>query len=270
MPARFTAALNLPLFLPLFPPLFVRSTRWACWAPLMLACVTVGVVGCASSHPLELTPVDGGVDQGDAGDTRDADVPDVGRADTGLVDSGGRDIGFDAGRECPDLFARPAFDPTPGAPPIILPPDGPCRTSSDCFGGTSCVGASDPHCGICPTPVRECEDDSGCAGSDWCRASAPSCCGGVDTQCVPSCVTQPSVCQGGEICDAATGRCENNSCLFLDFACPANHDCDPAAPNADTTGCVRRSCADDAACDCGFCVTGTCESQLGTCMLPAP
>jgi hypothetical protein len=197
---------------------------------------------------------------------RDLGNADSGSADSGSVDAGTPDLGQDAGVVCEDSPAAPQ----PGARPIIIPPTDDCRTSSDCDGGAQCFGASDGFCGICQVPLRECEDDGDCGSSAWCRASQRSCCGGVDTACVPRCTPGDGACQEGEICDGATGRCERNGCLALDLACQQNHDCDPTRPDADALGCARRACSADSECDCGFCVTGTCESQLGVCSFPSP
>lgn len=206
-------------------------------------------MGCAEAH--RLGSDGGGSDQF----FFDGDVPDF----------GGVDLGLDAGRVCEGSVLRPAGGG--GAPPIIVPPQTTCRTSADCLGGTQCFGASDPFCGICQLPMRDCEDDNGCSAGFWCRAGQPDCCGGVETTCVPDCGAS-GACQEGEICDSATGRCERNGCLFLDLACPENHDCDPERPDADALGCARRACNVDSECDCGFCVTGTCEAQLGFCSFP--
>ncbi|MCB9660450.1 MAG: hypothetical protein R3B40_09710 [Polyangiales bacterium] len=184
-----------------------------------------------------------------------------------MPDAEGIDIGItvDAGRICENdaPSGRPGAPAEPPAPPLNV-----CRTSSDCSDGTQCFGASDGFCGICQRPERECEQDSECGAGRWCRAGRPNCCGGVDTVCTPSCTSPGVGCEDGEICDAVTGRCERNGCLFLDLACPQNHDCDPERPDADASGCARRTCNVDGDCDCGFCVTGTCESQLGTCSFP--
>ncbi|MBK7155620.1 MAG: hypothetical protein IPI43_21990 [Sandaracinaceae bacterium] len=220
--------------------------------------VTAGALGmgCADAHRLG----------GDGGATDqfvmfDGDVPDF-----GFVDGGGVDLGPDAGRTCEGGAMRPAGGG--GAPPIIVPPQSECRTSADCLGGTQCFGASDSFCGICQLPMRDCEDDTECSAGSWCRSAQPDCCGGVETTCVPDCGANGVACEEGEICDSATGRCERNGCLFLDLACPENHECDPERPDADALGCARRGCNVDSDCDCGFCVTGTCEAQLGFCSFP--
>ena len=112
-------------------------------------------------------------------------------------------------------------------------------------------------------------DDDSSAGS-WCGAGQPNCCGGVVTTCTPDCGANGAACQGGEICDSATGRCERNGSLFVDLACPENHERAAERADADALGCARRACNSDTECDCGFCVTGTCESQLGSCSFPPP
>lgn len=216
---------------------------------LILPLLALAPMACAESHVVH---VDGSVSDGSMG------FPDVGQVDSGSVDLGG-----DAGRVCQDGSGL-----RPAAPPLIIPPAETCRTSSDCSGGTQCFGASDGFCGICQQPMRECEDDGDCGAGSWCRAESPNCCGGVDTTCVPDCGANGTACQDGEICDSATGRCERNGCLSLDMACPLNHDCDPTRADADALGCARRGCTTDMDCDCGFCVTGTCESQLGVCSFP--
>lgn len=215
-------------------------------------------MGCADAHRL-------GGDGGTADQffMFDGDVPDFAFVDSALTDGGG----VDQGRACEGSAGRPAGGDVPGAP-IIVPPQTECRSSAECLGGTQCFGASDPFCGVCPQPMRECEDDGDCGAGAWCRASQPNCCGGVDTTCTPDCGANGVACEGGEICDNATGRCERNGCLFLDLACPENHDCDPERADADALGCARRACSADMDCDCGFCVTGTCEATLGICSFP--
>ena len=88
--------------------------------------------------------------------------------------------------------------------------------------------------------------------------------------CSPDCGPGGTACEDGEVCDTDTGRCERNGCLSLEFACPQNFDCDPERPDAEVTGCARRECDTDSDCDCGFCVTNTCESTLGLCTFPPP
>jgi hypothetical protein len=214
------------------------------------------VMGCAEAHR---PGGDGGAS--DQSIPADGDVPDL-----AMVDGGRVDLGPDAGRVCEASGLRPAGGG--GAPPIIVPPQSECRTSADCLGGTQCFGASDSFCGICQLPMRDCEDDTECSAGSWCRAGQPDCCGGIETTCVPDCGATGVACEEGEICDSATGRCERNGCLFLDLACPENHDCDPERADADALGCARRGCNVDSDCDCGFCVTGTCEAQLGFCSFP--
>jgi len=221
-----------------------------------LFCAGALLASCANSHK---PGSDGGA--ADQFFVFDGDVPDVGFVDSALMD---------AGRMCESTAGRPAGgDDVPGAP-IIIPPETACRTSAECFGGTQCFGASDPFCGICPQPMRDCEDDAACGAGAWCRAGRPNCCGGVDTTCTPDCGPGGTACEEGEICDGASGRCERNGCLALDQACPENHECDPARADADALGCARSACTTDSDCDCGFCVTGTCEAQLGVCSFPPP
>ncbi len=235
-----------------------RSLGMVAW----LVTASALAMGCAQSH--SLGDDGGGVDQSFV---FDGDVADQGFVDGSLMDGGRVDLGPDAGRTCESVVLRPADPGLPGAP-IIFPPESECRTSAECTGDTQCFGASDPVCGICPLPMRDCENDGDCGTNEWCRAGQPTCCGGVDTTCEADCGPSGVACPDGEVCDEDTGHCERNSCLSLDFACPENHDCDPERPDADVTGCARRECNADAECDCGFCVTGTCESALGVCMFP--
>ncbi|MBK8592281.1 MAG: hypothetical protein IPN77_24820 [Sandaracinaceae bacterium] len=214
--------------------------------------VTAGAlgVGCADAHRLG----------GDGG------TSDQFFVDGDLPDFGGVDQGPDAGRVCEASGLRPAGGG--GAPPIIVPPQTDCRTSADCLGGTQCFGASDSFCGICQLPMRDCEDDTECSAGSWCRFGAARLLWWRGDHLCPICGANGVACEEGEICDSATGRCERNGCLFLDLACPENHECDPERPDADALGCARRGCNVDSDCDCGFCVTGTCEAQLGFCSFP--
>jgi hypothetical protein len=212
--------------------------------------VTTGMLGagCGKSHR----------SRGDSGTSDQSVMVDSDMVDSNVPDDGAVDLGGDAGRAC---------EGGSGGRPFIPVPQDTCRTSTDCTRGEQCFGASDPFCGICPSPMIECDDDNDCANGSWCRRSPPNCCGEVDTTCVPDCGPM-AACPPGEICDSTTGRCERNGCLALDLACPENHDCDPARPDADALGCARRSCESGSDCDCGFCVTGTCEAGLGFCSFP--
>jgi len=108
----------------------------------------------------------------------------------------------------------------------------------------------------------------------------------------PACTQSPDNC-------GATARCQTDgTCKLLlcteGITCPATSRCNVGAPHADATGCepipcnegwtcgentkcttpvgpnnhgcTTLSCQKDSDCDCGYCVNGSCASNLGGCV----
>jgi hypothetical protein len=108
----------------------------------------------------------------------------------------------------------------------------------------------------------------------------------------PACTTSPDNC-------GTTARCQSDgTCKLLlctqGITCPATDRCNVGGPNADATGCepipcnegwtcdentrcttpigpdnhgcTTLTCKKDSDCDCGYCVNGSCASNLGGCV----
>ena len=78
--------------------------------------------------------------------------------------------------------------------------------------------------------------------------------------CVEGC-TRPAQCGVAETCSDGH-RCVPAPCNIT-ADCPAYFACANG-------GCTRATCATDADCALGYCVTGACYDTLGQCMLPVP
>lgn len=153
-----------------------------------------------------------------------------------------------------------------------LPPElVPCRGSSECESGESCVPpGAPPVCAICQPVPSECDGDADCGAGEVCVAvSLPCSCEPVlATLCLAAC-TEGS-CPEGERCE--DGHCRPIHCSE-GYACPANTRCEtehPPVGESDAHGCWRLPCASDADCDCGACVNGLCYDGPGFCRPPAP
>lgn len=139
----------------------------------------------------------------------------------------------------------------------------PCRMDSDCCGpGQGCIAPGEILCGgpACPPPTNECGPQNPCGVGQQC-VNEDACCTGANASfhCVTACTA--ASCSAGEVCNADAG-CVPALCTE-GFKCPADATCNPDA--GDEHGCVLTSCAGDPDCPGGFCVDGSCQSQLGVC-----
>jgi hypothetical protein len=172
--------------------------------------------------------------------------------------------------------------------------EGDCRSASDCPGTSApdvayrCQSKRElfDRCGR-PLPLLEPRCSSGCSSGDVCMPFGV--CG--ESECRPICVG--GGCQSGE-------TCEQNLCVPLPcevdgaLPCPAGFGCEPGGTSdahhcarkrcdqgytcvswqtcaADSGQCTARACVADGDCGvCGYCVTGTCEPVLGTCVRDLP
>jgi len=161
-------------------------------------------------------------------------------------------------------------------------PGSECRSDSQCAlakccGSAECFGF---YCGIspsqCQTPTFECDTDADCPPDGTCVSSLKETC----PQC-PSrdCVYPPPLCsdgytcQGLRVCDVASARADEHGCVAPSCAdtvtCPENYRC--TAPSAVDDGCRLLTCTQDADCDSGYCLNGTCSSSVaGKCTAPPP
>ncbi|HJK93158.1 MAG TPA: hypothetical protein RMH85_02375 [Polyangiaceae bacterium LLY-WYZ-15_(1-7)] len=174
-----------------------------------------------------------------------------------------------------DTDCEPSFCPG-WAPP---PPEGTlCTSDDDCDADRfeSCLAEGERRpCGICTTPMRECDDDADCGGGRTCQELDPGCprCDAgadpLDSRCAAPCTAAETDPCGPDARCGADGHCEPFSCASDEHACPANWRCSPTSPTADPHGCARLRCDDDADCDCGVCMSGLCRLGPGACIPPA-
>jgi hypothetical protein len=142
----------------------------------------------------------------------------------------------------------------------------PCRTDQQCSnnstlycspsGAASGAGA----CGICPPVLNPCTSDAECqvdGGTNICERPCFGAC--QKSECVPGCA-------GDASCAPGTRCSSGHRCVAV--ACPNGTEC---ANNFEcaSMSCRRRSCQSDAQClGQGYCVTGGCYPELGTCEQP--
>jgi hypothetical protein len=148
-----------------------------------------------------------------------------------------------------------------------------CHSTRDCdvHSGLACVGQTD-HGGCGIPPRQDCSGDVDCNGvAQRCHAILDSCSpDGIGSECRPACA-QDGECGSDLRCDA--GACVAISCA-AGFACAGREVCEPAripasAPVYDRHhGCFLVTCAADSECGSRFCVNGSCQDLLGTCMEP--
>jgi len=148
-----------------------------------------------------------------------------------------------------------------------------CRSSADCGDGLGCSGAGDPQvCGIAPREA--CATDLDCSPTnDRCHAIFDSCSfDGIGSECRAAC-TADLDCGG-----AGVFRCDAGACIAITcdqgFSCGAREVCDVTRITSNTPiydrhhGCFAVTCSTDAECGDGFCVNGSCQDALGTCVEP--
>lgn len=146
-----------------------------------------------------------------------------------------------------------------------------CRSASECgpyeTGAPECA-QPDPTsfprapCGACLQDEDQCASDEDCGAGFACRPEGPCGCGEATLVCVEGCQSNAD-CLTGQICDA------DSHCVAT--ACTAAADC-PSQFTCSTGACERLTCSDDADCDAGYCVGGSCFDELGSCFenIPVP
>lgn len=138
-----------------------------------------------------------------------------------------------------------------------------CREQADCEAPRPyCFSHEGPVCG--GTAVRPCR----CGEGEVAEALECGRC-----RCVPDCRSVFADRQGrqGQECDPASGWWRPIRCDAGGAACKLLDHCDPKDPEADSAGCVRRTCKTDLECPRGNpCVFGRCSAGFGTCIERQP
>ena len=135
-----------------------------------------------------------------------------------------------------------------------------CSAGHACEEGAICIPQGVSYCGACTNPPETCVSDEACRATDPTTICNPfTCACSAVMVCVPACTDDS--CPPWEFC-APTGRCVANACVRASD-CPANFVCvSPGDPH-----CARKGCSEDAACE-GYCVSGLCYDEPGTCAPP--
>lgn len=232
----------------------------------------------------------------------DTDCPGALRCDTASqacveVTPCDGDSGCFAGRRCIDGMCTDPCDrddDCPGAQ-VCDVPSGRCAAPDVCAGDGDCPGGGVCIAGACVPPCLEAAD---CPGAQRCIdglcAEPEACTGAGDCQGDRICVAGGCVdpcgragCEGGLMCDMASGRCEEAMPCLGDDGCRAPRRCldmacaDPCLEAADCPGAQQcldgrceepgecfgdDDCAGDRICDAGACAEpcgrGGCEGAL--------
>ena len=156
-------------------------------------------------------------------------------------------------------------------PPLNCPTDSTvlkCKGTQDCDAGGTCVTtkAGCPQCphSACQYPVPPCtQSPDSCSPWGHCQPD-----GGT---CVALLCTQGYGCIGEDRCAVGNPAADEHGCAPIPcndgWTCAPNTRC--TAPSAPVNhGCTVLPCTSDSDCDCGFCVNGTCGSNLGVCQSP--
>jgi hypothetical protein len=196
--------------------------------------------------------------------------------------------------------ATPACEDTSESAPVPA-----CRSVSDC-GGTPvkcCPAGSNCWPGACPLPPTncptsfECTTDADCAPNGTCVRTVEGCpqcehrecvypppactqspdnCGPIarcqaDGSCAPLLCDDGYECPEGSRCKVDSARANEHGCEKIPcddgWSCEENTRC-TAPEDPASHGCAPLTCSSDADCDCGFCVNGLCQSNLGMCSYP--
>ncbi len=147
--------------------------------------------------------------------------------------------------------------------------DDECRSTADCTGELECSGVNDgPVCGI--APLEQCSSDADCGPGNCHAVFDPCSFDHVGSECGEPCIDGMS-CDEGFLCDQ--GHCIAQPC-DAGFACAGREECDPGriagtAPVFDRHhGCFAVACTTDDECGERFCVNGSCQDDVGTCVVP--
>ena len=145
-----------------------------------------------------------------------------------------------------------------------------CTTSSDCDGGGTCASIT-MGCPQCE--YRSCTSPPPPPAA--CTLAPDSCGTGArcqtDGTCAPLSCADGYACAAGSRCHPGGARSDTHQCEFLPcddgWTCDENTRCTaPADPSSH--GCTTVGCTKDDDCDCGYCVNGSCASNLGFCSYP--
>ncbi|MEZ4265572.1 MAG: hypothetical protein R3F39_04275 [Myxococcota bacterium] len=213
----------------------------------------------------------GGEVVADTGPDSVSDADAAGDADTSEDLASDGDAAGDGGDAAGDAAGDADHPYCPGFSPPPLADS--CRSEADCDGLTFCRYPGQQVCGICRHPENNCDiasPSTSCGEGQVCVSRLPFCaCSSEEgTYCELSCAANPSSC--GTAACLPSGFCAPESCLDDGVDCPTNFVCSPQSASADAKGCARRTCATDAACDCGACVFGRCYEGPGICSPPVP
>lgn len=145
-----------------------------------------------------------------------------------------------------------------------------CMTSNDCDAGGTCTSTTMgcPRCEYrsCqypppPPPVCTQAPDS-CGADARCQA---------DGTCAALSCADGYACTAGSRCHPAGARSDAHQCELIPcddgWTCDENTRC-TAPTDPRSHGCTTASCTKDGDCDCGYCVNGSCASNLGFCSYP--
>jgi hypothetical protein len=132
-------------------------------------------------------------------------------------------------------------------------------TATSCGANNQCDAATG-KCG-----PRSCKDGATCPTGSVC---APDRAGADAHGCaVAKCATDGITCPADYECKTGTwvqpNGCSPISCVGGAYKCPANSDC--KAGSTSPHECQTRACTSDAQCDCGACISGTCQPRLYVC-----
>jgi len=140
-----------------------------------------------------------------------------------------------------------------------------CAKDQDCDAGGTCVTTVSgcPQCphSTCQYPPPPCtQSPDSCAPTGRCQPDAGT--------CGPLLCTEGWSCTAAYRCALGSAQADAHGCEPVPcdavWTCAVNTRC---TPPGDTTnhGCAPLACTSDGDCDCGYCVNGTCGSNLGSC-----
>jgi hypothetical protein len=145
-----------------------------------------------------------------------------------------------------------------------------CTISNDCDAGGTCTSTTMgcPQCEYrsChypPPPPPVCtQAPDNCGVGAHCQ---------TDGTCAAVSCADGYVCTAGSRCHPGAVRSDAHQCELIPcddgWSCDENTRCTaPSDPNSH--GCTIASCTKDLDCDCGYCVNGSCASNLGFCSYP--